>query len=130
MLDLGFYGYFPKTLESAAAPGVPPDESVGELGASKRQFQWNARYRSNRRDLCLSANYVSGAVYDLLNTVETRDFLSIPSYTSYDANIGYAFDAHASINLAALNVTDKLVAFPSLFDGLGRRYMLTLNYRF
>ncbi|MCC4600998.1 TonB-dependent receptor domain-containing protein [Xanthomonas melonis] len=130
VLDLGFYGYFPKTLESAAAPGVPPDESVGELGASKRQFQWNARYRSNHWDLGLSANYVSGAVYDLLNTVETRDFLSIPSYTSYDANIGYAFDAHASINLAALNVTDKLVAFPSLFDGLGRRYMLTLNYRF
>ncbi|MCL1525685.1 TonB-dependent receptor [Xanthomonas nasturtii] len=130
VVDLGFYGYFPKTLESAPAQDVPPDEAVGEINTSKRQFQWNARYMSTHWNLGLSANYTSGAVYDLNNTVETRDFAGIPSFTSYDANVGYALDSHTSLNLAALNVTDKLAAFPFVYDGLGRRYMLTLNHRF
>lgn len=130
VVDLGFYGYFPKTLESAPAEGVPPEESVGETTMPKRQFQWNARYTGDHWNLGVSANYTSGAVYSFNNTIETRDFLSIPSYTSYDANVGYAFDTHTSINLAVLNVTDKLDAFPSPYDMLGRRYMLTLNHRF
>lgn len=69
-------------------------------------------------------------MYSLTNTVETRDYLGIPSYTSYDANIGYTFDKHSSLNLAILNATDKIVAFPYVYDGLGRRYMLTFNYKF
>ena len=129
-VDLGFYGYFPKTLESSPAQGVPPKESVGEIDMPKRQFQWNARYTGNHWNLGLSANYTSGAVYDLTYTIEARDFLSIPSYTSYDADVGYTFDTHTSINLAVLNVTDKLHAFTHSYDTLGRRYMLTLNHRF
>lgn len=130
IVDLSFYGYFPKTLESAAAPGIPPDEAVGEIDNPKRQFQWNARYMTSHWNLGLSANYSSSVVYDLTDTVETRAPLGVPSYTSYDANVGYAFDTHTSVNLAALNVTDKLVAFPNVYDGLGRRYMFTLNHRF
>ncbi|CEM58977.1 TonB-dependent receptor domain-containing protein [Xanthomonas campestris] len=130
IVDLSFYGYFPKTLESAAAPGIPPDEAVGEIDNPKRQFQWNARYMTSHWNLGLSANYSSSVVYDLTDTVETRAPLGVPSYTSYDANVGYAFDTNTSVNLAALNVTDKLVAFPNVYDGLGRRYMFTLNHRF
>lgn len=129
-VDLAFYGYFPKNLQSAAARGIPPTELVGTIDYSKRQFQWNARYLSGNWNLGLSANYKSGALYSLTNTVETRDYLGIPSYTSYDANIGYNFGKHANLNLSVLNVTDKIDAFPYVYDALGRRYMLTFGYKF
>ncbi|ALR08264.2 TonB-dependent receptor domain-containing protein [Xylella fastidiosa] len=130
ILDLGFYGYFPKNLKYTASLDIPAEESVGTIGYSKRQFQWNARYLTGPWNLGVSANYKSAALYSLTNTVETRDYLGIPSYTSYDANIGYTFDKHSSLNLAILNATDKMVAFPYVYDELGRRYMLTFNYKF
>ncbi|HHW4682529.1 MAG TPA: TonB-dependent receptor domain-containing protein [Xylella sp.] len=130
VLDLSFNGYFPKNLKSATSLDIPPTESIGTIENSKRQLQLNANYLTGPWNFGLSANYKSSAVYDLTNTVETGDYLGIPSYTSYDANIGYTFDKRATLNLAVLNVTDKMVAFPYVYDALGRRYMLTFNYKF
>ncbi|HHW4681348.1 MAG TPA: TonB-dependent receptor domain-containing protein, partial [Xylella taiwanensis] len=127
LLDLSLNGYFPKNLKYAATLDIPPTESAGTINNSKRQLQWNTRYLTGPWNFGLRANYKSSAVSALTSTVETRDYLGIPSYTSYDANIGYTFDKHSSLNLAVLNVTDKMVAFPYMYDASGRRSTLTVN---
>ncbi len=57
ILDLGFYGYFPKNLKHTASQDIPAEESVGTIDNSKRQFQWNARYLTGPWNFGVSANY-------------------------------------------------------------------------
>ena len=60
------------------------------------------------------------------------------AYTLWDANVGYHFDKHFSVNFAVKNITDKKyfqntqnrVAGMNNYYGEPRNFMLTLNYTY
>lgn len=60
------------------------------------------------------------------------------AYALWDANVGYHFDKHFSVNFAVKNITDKKyfqntqnhVAGHNNYYGEPRNFMLTLNYTY
>lgn len=129
-LVLGFYGYFPKTFESAAAVGIPATNQIDTIGFEKRQYQWNARYDIGKWRFGTDINYLSSANVSNTNTVETRDFLRKESVTTVDANVGYKASDNVRFNLAVTNLTDKAFQGPFVIDALGRRYMMSATVNF
>lgn len=129
-LDLGFYGYFPKELGSASAPGVPIVEQVGTTSAPKRQYRWSARYQLGKWNVGVNADYQSSALVSLTAIADARQYPRADSYTTWDANVGYRISDRARINLSVINLTDDIGPFPFVYDALGRRYMLKASYRF
>jgi len=124
-VDLAFYGYFPRTLEKAAGPGIPARAEV-----VRRQYQWKAGYAVGPWAIGLTANYTAGGAAGALLTAESRDFLHIDSYTRWDASLGYQITPNFRANLAVTNLTDNMGRAPFLRDTLGRRYMLMLTSSF
>ena len=126
-------GNFPKSL-NGSNNGVVADESVGEVGNSKRQYQFNSAWERNKLGLNFSANYLSSAVFDLLNTVESRDILQVDSYWSFNAGASYRFNDHAKARFAVTNLTDEEPPFPAIgigtYDLLGRRYAVSFEYKY
>jgi outer membrane receptor protein involved in Fe transport len=129
-LNLGWYGYFPKERGQASAPGVPFIEQVGSVNEPERVFRWTAQYGVGRWSAGVTAFYQSSARFNLTATEESREYLYQDSWTTWDANIGYALTENARINLAVTNLTDDIGPFPYVLDALGRSYMATFRYRF
>lgn len=130
VLSLGWYGYFPKSLGTSPAPGIPVEETVGTTTMPDRQFQWSARYGIKNWTAALSANYTSSALVSLTAIADARQYPKADSYTSYDASIGYKFNDMTSLSLAVRNLTDDIGPFPFVYDGLGRNWMLTYRMKF
>lgn len=129
-LLLGFQGYFPKRLLQQKTP-VVSDESVGEFGYAKRQYQWSANWTGQHWSAGLAATYNSATVYDLTHSpIESRDFYVRDSHTTWDANIGYRFSENARVNFSVMNLRNQLGPFPYVTDALGRRYMLSTTFKF
>ncbi|WP_051547852.1 TonB-dependent receptor domain-containing protein [Lysobacter capsici] len=129
----GVTGYFPKDL-TVDNTGVSPDQSVGEIGTSKRQYQFSGSWEKGPLAANLSANYLSRAQFDVLNTAETRDILSIDSYWLVNAGLAYRFGERTKLRLAVSNLFDKEPPFPStgigVYDLLGRRYNLSFEWKY
>jgi len=129
-LDLGFYGYFPKNSGEAASAEIPFVETVGTFDMPKRQFRWSAQHTLGHWSAGVIANYTGRSRLDLTSTEENRQYLYRDSWTTWDANLSYRATDHLRVNLAVLNLGDKIGPFPYVLDSLGRRYMLTLKYGF
>ncbi|WP_231120347.1 TonB-dependent receptor domain-containing protein [Cognatilysobacter tabacisoli] len=131
--NFAWIGNFPKSLEGSNN-GVVSDEGVGEIGNSERQYQFNTAWQRENLGLTFSANYLSGAVFDLLNTVESRDILSVDSYWSFNAGASYRFGEKAMLRFAVTNLTDEEPPFPAIgvgtYDLLGRRYAVSFEYKY
>ena len=133
----GVTGYFPTDL-TVDNTGVSPDQFVGEIGTSKRQYQFSGAWEKNKFGLSLAANYLSSAEFNVLNTPETRDILKVDSYWLLNAGARYRFNDHATIRLAVSNLLDKAPPFPaqtsanafSTYDVLGRRYNVAFEWKF
>jgi outer membrane receptor protein involved in Fe transport len=93
-------------------------------------FRWTAQYGVGRWSAGVTAFYQSSARFNLTATEESREYLYQDSWTTWDANIGYALTENARINLAVTNLTDDIGPFPYVLDALGRSYMATFRYRF
>ncbi|SDZ31600.1 Outer membrane cobalamin receptor protein [Lysobacter sp. yr284] len=134
---LGMTGYFPREL-TLDTTGVSPDPAVGEIGNSKRQYQFSGAWEKGAWGLNMAANYLSSAEFNVLNTPETRDILKIDSYWLFNAGARYRFNDHATVRLAVSNLFDKdPPAFAqtsanlfSTYDILGRRYNLSFEWKF
>ena len=129
-LDVGFYGYMPKNRGQAANADVPFVEQVGTFNEPKRQFRWTAQHRIGNWSTGFAANYTSSAQSSLVATPESRQYFVRDSWTTWDANVSYRFTENARLNLAAINLTDDIGPFPYVLDSLGRRFMMSLRYKF
>ena len=129
----GVTGYFPVDL-TVDNTGVSPDQSVGEIGTSKRQYQFSGAWEKGRVGVNLSANYLSRAQFDVLNTPETRDILSVDSYWLVNGGASYRFGDRSTVRLAVTNLFDKDPPFPAIgigtYDLLGRRYNLAFEWKY
>ncbi len=131
----GFSGYFPEELVIDNT-GVSPNPSVGEIGTSKRQYQFSSNWQGKRLGLNLSANYQSSAVFDVLNTAETRDILGVDSYWLLNGGASYQVNDQMLLRLAVTNLLDEDPPFPGFgagignYDILGRRYNLAFQWKF
>ncbi|WP_245979016.1 TonB-dependent receptor domain-containing protein [Solilutibacter pythonis] len=131
-INLGFFGYFPKSLQSQVTPVVPPAESIGSYGYSRRQYQWSAGFVGKHWMYGLAANYNSSTILDVQasNLPEQRDIYTRPSFTKWDGYLGYKFNEKVRVNLSIINLRNKIGPYPFVDDSLGRRYMLTSTYKF
>lgn len=131
--NLGWSGYFPKELVGSNN-GVVSDDSVGEIGNSERQYQFNAAWKAGKFGATLAANYLSEAVFDLLNTVESRDILKVDSYWLLNAGASYKFNDRSTVRFAVTNLLDEEPPFPAIgigtYDILGRRYNLAFEWKY
>ncbi|MGH8031031.1 MAG: TonB-dependent receptor domain-containing protein [Luteimonas sp.] len=131
----GFTGYFPQEL-TIDNTGVSPNPAVGEIGTSKRQYQFSVAWEGGKLGLNLSANYQSSAVFNLLDTPETRDILQVDSYWLLNGGASYRFSDRLNLRLAVTNVLDEEPPFPAFgvgignYDILGRRYNLAVQWKF
>ena len=129
-LALGFTGYFPKSMISQPAAGIPAANSVGTTGTPEKQYQWSARYVVGNWNAGVTANYQSSALISLTAAPDSRQYLRMDSYTTWNASLGYQASDRARLNLSVINATDNIGPFPFVIDALGRRYMATISYSF
>lgn len=131
----GVTGYFPVDL-TVDNTGVSPDQAVGEIGTSKRQYQFSGAWEKGKFGVNLSANYLSRAQFDVLNTPETRDILSVDSYWLVNGGMRYRFNDRALVRVAVSNLFDKDPPFPFVaasigtYDLLGRRYNVAFEWKY
>lgn len=131
----GFAGYFPKEL-TIDNTGVSPNPAVGEIGTSKRQYQFLANWHGEKLGFNLSANYQSSAAFNVLDTSETRDILRVDSYWLLNGGASYKFNNNIGLRLAVSNLLDEDPPFPAFgagignYDILGRRYSLSFDWKF
>ncbi len=131
----GFAGYFPKEL-IINNTGVSPNPAVGEIGTSERQYQFSNNWQGKKLGLNLSANYQSSAVFNVFDTAETRDILKVDSYWLLNGGASFKFSDSMIMRLAVTNLLDEDPPFPAFgvgignYDILGRRYNLSLNWKF
>lgn len=131
----GLSGYFPKVL-TIDNTGVSPNPAVDEIGTSKRQYQFLASWDRNKWGLNLSANYQSGAAFNILDAVEARDILRVDSYWLVNGGVSYRVNDNVGLRLAVSNLLDTDPPFPAYiagignYDILGRRYNLSFTWKF
>lgn len=131
----GASGYFPKNLV-VDNTGVSPDPFVGEIGTSERQYQFNLGWDFRNFGANLSANYQSSAVFNVLDTPETRDVPKVDSYWLLNAGGNYRFSDKITLRLAVSNLLDEDPPFPAYgagignYDILGRRYNLSFEWKY
>jgi len=109
---------------------------VGELGNSKYRGQVSFAYDQERWGANWQANYTSSAVFNVTNTPETFDVLGPGAYWLHNAGVNLRLTDRGSLRFAVTNVFDKDPPIPTLgnsagiYDLLGRRYSLSLNWEF
>ncbi|NZA24981.1 TonB-dependent receptor [Luteimonas sp. SJ-92] len=132
---VGLLGYFPQEL-TVDNTGTSPNPAVDEIGTSKRQYQLLGNWQRGNVGLNLSANYQSGAAFNILDTDETRDILRVDSYWLLNGGASYRFNENGQLRLAISNLLDEDPPFPGFgagignYDILGRRYHLAFEWKF
>lgn len=130
---MSWVGYFPRVLTTDVT-GISPDPSAGEIGTSKKQHQFNVGWEGERLGLNMSANYLSDAVFNLLNNPESQDILKVGDYMLLNAGANYRFSDNLKLRLAITNLNDTNPPFPTAgignYDILGRRYNLSFEWKF
>jgi outer membrane receptor protein involved in Fe transport len=130
---VSWIGYFPRELTTDVT-GISPDPSAGEIGTSKKQHQFNVGWEGERLGLNMSANYLSDAVFNLLNNAESQDILAVGDYMLLNAGANYRFNDNLKLRLAVTNLNDTNPPFPTAgignYDILGRRYNLSFEWKF
>ena len=110
--------------------------SVNTQGNAKRQYQYGAQYTLDKFSIGAQANYQSGVelVLDQFRTGDSQDLTRLESQWTYNANVTYAITDDILVNLAVTNLTDEEPPFPvgglGTYDTLGRRYSVTLDWKF
>ncbi|MCU4675230.1 TonB-dependent siderophore receptor [Catenovulum sp. 2E275] len=123
---------------------VSQSNTLGEQGATLSALpesqasiwaSWNPAFAQGF-SLGAGARYVGetsdGTAYVEQGGVVLNDPLKTPSYTLYDAMIGYEFDDY-TLSLQAHNITDKTVITSCLARGdcfYGKRRTITANFRY
>jgi outer membrane receptor protein involved in Fe transport len=133
---IAFLAYLPKEL-TLDNTGTSPNPDVDEVGgAPERQYHLSGIWQGGKLGVNLTAEYISGNAFNVLNTAETRDILRVASYNLVHAGASYDFNDRMRLRLAITNLLDEDPPFPAygtasvgMYDILGRRYQLAFEWR-
>jgi len=141
-LTIGFNASRLDRLESSINRIVAED-LAGIVNNPKNQYQLNLGYQRQRWGVNVQANYTGSVVADNALASDARDLMVFDSYTMFNAGVNWRFIDDAILRLAVTNVTDVEPPFPlgqvgiggavggvGVYDSLGRRYVLSLNWKF
>jgi outer membrane receptor protein involved in Fe transport len=133
--DIGGSFFYLDTLDINNT-GVVNNPNAGEIGDPKYSGQFNLGYTQGKLGVDFRANYTGRAKFNILNTVETQDILSVNDQWILGLSASYKFKEETIIRFNVSNLTDKQAPFPvsgaafGAYDTLGRRYTVSLDYRF
>ncbi len=115
---------------------VVTNDDKGEIGNSEHRGQLTVGYDRPAWGFNWQVDYQDGAVVNNDNSDETLDILGVGSYWLHQAGLRVRLTDKGFVRLAVTNVFDKKPPIPTLglsagaYDVLGRRYALTLNWKF
>lgn len=115
---------------------VVTNNDKGELGNAEHRGQLTLGYDRAAWGFNWQVDYQDGAVINNDNSDEALDILGVGSYWLHNAGLRVKLTEKGSVRLAVTNVFDKDPPIPTLglsagfYDILGRRYSLTLNWKF
>jgi outer membrane receptor protein involved in Fe transport len=121
-----------------SANGVTIDRLDTEVGQSDNTMQVNVAYEDPIGfGVRLQGNYIGPAVFDVNFTPATRDILEIDSQWTFNASGSYRFNDNLLVRLSVTNLFDEEPPFGlngagavGVYDLLGRRYLLSAEYKF
>jgi len=134
-LYLGATAFHLSRLENSINNVVTNDDR-GEIGNAMNQLQLSMTYDHRDWGVNFQGNFQSSAETNNDNSAEATDILRTGDYWEFDGGVFYRITDKARVNLAVTNVFDKNPPIPTLgnaagvFDILGRRYSVTLNWKF
>lgn len=122
---------------------VVTNNDVGEINNPRYQYQLDLGYQRQHWGVNVQAHYTSSVIADHDFTPEARDIMVFDSYTMFNAGVNWKFIDDAMLRLAVTNVTNVEPPFPlgrsvvgggmggvGVYDMFGRRYVLSLNWKF
>lgn len=115
---------------------VVTNNDKGEIGNAEHRGQLTVGYDRKAWGFNWQVDYQDGAVVNNDNTDESLDILGVGSYWLHNAGLRLRLTDNGFVRLAVTNVFDKKPPIPTLglsagaYDVLGRRYALTLNWKF
>ena len=124
--------------ESQATPVSVVDDLIGELSFPKRTYRFDTQWAKGAFGAHLGARYSSKVVLDLDEDVEDRAPLDIPSYWMFNAGVSYKIGDNGKLRFNVENLLDREPKGAAMaggnafgdYDTLGRRYMLSFNWKF
>ncbi|MEP9402095.1 TonB-dependent receptor domain-containing protein [Sphingomonas silueang] len=126
--------FYLDTLESSNN-GVTVDPQAGEIGTPKYSGQFNLAFVGDDGfGINVQGNYTGKAKYDMLFNADSRDILELDDQWLFNLGLTQRVGEKATFRLAVTNLFDVAPPFPydavAAYDLLGRRYAVSLNYRF
>jgi outer membrane receptor protein involved in Fe transport len=115
---------------------ITTTKTYGEIGNSPNQVQVAAEYTKNDVSFNLQGSYIGPAVFLNTNSAEQTDQLRVSSYWLWSGGASYNFSKNLTGTVAVTNLFDEQPPFPlagaaiGVYDILGRRYSVSLRYKF
>ncbi len=115
--------------------GVTVDPQAGEIGTPKYSGQFNIAFLSDGGfGFNLQGNYTGKAKYDMLFNADSRDILELDDQWLFNLGLSQRIAGKATMRFTVTNLFDTPPPFPydavAAYDLLGRRYTVSLNYKF
>jgi len=118
--------------------GITVDRLDSEVGQSDNSLQLHVAYDDPLGfGLRLQGNYIGPARFDVNFTEATRDILEIDSQWTFNASGSYRFTDNLLARLSVTNLFNEEPPFglngagaTGVYDLLGRRYVLSVEYKF
>ncbi|MDQ8756210.1 TonB-dependent receptor [Sphingosinicella sp. LHD-64] len=115
---------------------VTIDPNQGELASPRHAGQFNIGFSYNDFGIDLQANYTGEAKLNNLNTADSLDILKVEDVLILNTSFRWRIKDETFFRFTVSNLTDQLAPFPlstqafGIYDMLGRRFTVSLDYRF
>ncbi len=120
----------------SSANNVTTTDSLGTIGIPVNQTSVNLGYRKGPVEFTMNGSYIGPSLFSTTNTPETLDILKVDSYWLWGAGGRYTINKNLVVRMSVNNLFDKEPPFPlagggiGVYDILGRRYSVSLGYKF
>lgn len=120
---------------SSSNNGVTVDPMDGEIGTPKYSGQLNVSFLSDGGfGLNFQTNYIGKSKYDDLYTADSRDILELGEQWLFNLGLSQRIADKATMRFTITNLFDTMPPYPydavSSYDLLGRRFTVSVNYKF
>lgn len=114
--------------------GIVADPQAGEVGDPKWSGQINLGFTSGNFGWDFQTNYTGEVAINVLDNVETRDRIIFDAQWLFNTTFTYQIKENTFFRFTITNLLDEAPPFPlngvGTYDTLGRRFAVSLQYRF